>query len=267
MSKIANIGMSGAGTLVPLHVGGVTALLDHVSIGALAGVSAGAIVAAALAVGHTPSQLSQLMDAADYKKLIPIDELEAPFRGSLASSDNAAAFIREFTMGQNLGDCAVPLTCVSGDLYTGKLVEFSTKETPDMPIWEAVLCSMSIPDVFPPHKGRYVDGGTMCNLPTSFLPIGPRSIGLRVTEASKVGPIDGFLDEQERLLSMILSAGEADLVALAMSTGIPIIDEPGGNVGFLNREMTQAQRNVLYQAGYNAVSEWLASPSGKEWLS
>jgi len=130
-----------------------------------------------------------------------------------------------------------------------------------------VLASMSIPDVFPAWQGRYVDGGVMCNLGVQFLPPRMRRIGFRIVEAGKTGPVEGFVDEQERLISMMLSASESDLVALGQVTGVPIVDLPGGNLGFLDRGMTTSEKRGLYQRGYEVTQQWLESPQGKEWLA
>ena len=94
-----------------------------------------------------------------------------------------------------------------------------------------------------------------------------RRIGFRVVEAGKTGPVEGFVDEQERLIGMMLSASESDLVALGQVTGVPIVDLPGGNLGFLDRKMTTAEKRGLYQRGYEVTQQWMETPKGKEWLA
>jgi len=258
---------SGAGTLAGLHVGATAALWSYARPDYLGGTSAGAIVAALIALGKTPSDLKTIVLDADYGRLIPMNPWLAPFRGYLASNRPVIAWLRELTEDQTMGDCQIPLVCITSDLWTGRATAFSSKEHPDMPVWEAVLASLSIPDVFPAWQGRYVDGGVMCNLGVQYLPPRMRRIGFRIVEAGKTGPVEGFVDEQERLIGMMLSASESDLVALGQVTGVPIVDLPGGHFGFLDRGMTTSEKRGLYQRGYEVTQQWLESPAGKEWLT
>ena len=259
--------LSGAGTLAALHVGAINALWQHTRPDALIGTSAGSIVGACAAMGKKPSEMRDIVVHANYEELIPIDWLEAPLRGYAASNRNVTAFLRELTEDQAIGDCEIPLTCIASDMWTGHPATFSTEANPDMPIWQAVLASMSIPDVFPMFDNRYVDGGVMCNLGIPYLPKSGRRIGLRVTESSQIGPLSGWFDEQERLIGMMLSASETELVMLAQVTGVPVLDLPGGNLGFLNRGITKAEKESLYQSGYEVAQAWIESDAGKEWLS
>lgn len=267
MTPTSAFAISGAGTLAGLHVGALAALWPHVRPERIVGTSAGSIVGACAAMGKQPSEMHDIVVHANYAELIPIDWLEAPLRGYAASARNVTAFLRELTEDQLLGDCEIPLTCIASDMWTGHPATFSTAANPDMPIWQAVLASMSIPDVFPMFEGRYVDGGVMCNLGVPYLPKTGRRLGLRVVEANRIGPVTGWIDEQERLIEMMLSASESELVMLGKVQDVPIIDLPGGNLGFLNRGMTAAQKEELYQKGYETAQKWIESPAGREWLN
>lgn len=260
--------LSGAGTLAGLHVGAVSALLaQSTEFSSLIGTSAGSIVAACIATGMPPAEMHRVVTTADYHSLIPIDWLEAPLRGYAASTRNVIAWLQELTDNKVMADCVIPLTCVTSDMWTGRVTTFSTEKTPDMPIWQAVLASMSIPDVFPMFDNRYVDGGVMCNLGVPFLPATGRRLGLRVVEANRTGPVANRFDEQERLIEMMLGASETELVMLAKAYDIPIIDLPGGNLGFLNRGMTSGQKEDLYEKGYATAQAWLDSEEGKRWAA
>ena len=259
--------LSGAGTLAALHVGAVNALWQYTRPDALIGTSAGSIVAGCLATGTQPTEMREIVTTADYGELIPIDWLEAPLRGYAAPTRNVIAWLRELTRDQVMADCEIPLTCIASDMWTGRATTFSTEKTPDMPLWQAILASMSIPDVFPMFDNRYVDGGVMCNLGVPFLPASGRRLGLRVVEANRIGHVSGLIDEQERLIEMMLSASETELVMLAKAYDVPVIDLPGGNLGFLNRAMTQAQKEGLYQDGYEAAQAWIDSAEGKRWAA
>lgn len=248
---------SGAGTLAGLHVGGINALMQKFELGPLVGTSAGAIVAACAASGMSGPEMTDVVLSADFAKLIPYNRVLAPFRGYLASNKNAHAWLRELTKGQWLGDTQIHVTLITTDLQTNAVQTFSTTSHPEMPLADAVLSSMSIPDVFPLFQGRYVDGGLMCNLGVQYLPKAGNRVALRVVEAASVGPITGFIDEQEQLVSAGLTASEWTDVTLAKSLGIPVVKLPGGNLGFLNRSMTRVQKSELYQKGFLAVRDWM----------
>ena len=54
------------------------------------------------------------------------------------------------------------LSVVASNITTQQVTTFNAKNTPDLPIWKAVRCSMSIPIVFEPFvidDNYYVDGG------------------------------------------------------------------------------------------------------------
>ena len=262
--------MSGAGTYAPLHVGGVLALEDAGIVSTLnTGASAGAIVAGCMSLGMTGTEMEDVVLDADFRKLIPIRAWTYPFRGYAASNANATSWLKEITKEQSLADCSTPLIAVCGDELLKRPASFSSLYAGegDLPVWKAVLPSFSIPEVFPAFEGRYCDGGVMMNLPVTYLHGKHPRLAFRVTERSKEGPIKGWLDRQERVLDMMLAASERDSVLLAKKEGIPVIDLPGGSLGFLNRNMTQAQKQGLVEIGYNAVSKYLASGAGKRWLA
>lgn len=253
--------LSGSGTLAPLHVGAMAAFYDHgIKPSFLVGTSGGSIVAGLLSMGYSPHDLRSFMLEMDFAKLIPYNEWLVPFRHYLASNANIISWLREKTHDQAMIDSRIPFGAVTTDLFSMTSVIQSTlnKDDAHLPIWQAILASMSIPDIFPRFKGRYVDGGIAMNLPVAHLPAGA-AYALRVTERTKTGPITGWVDEQERILDMMLTANEQESVILAKARGIPVIDLPAGGLGFLDRGMTKAQKASLYATGYNTVAKFLNS--------
>ena len=252
--------LSGSGVLAPLHIGALAAFYDRgIRPNFLVGTSGGSIVAGLLALGYTPHDLRAIMLEANFANLIPYNEWMVPFRHYLASNKNVIAWLKELTHGQAMMDCKIPFSAVTTDLYSMSSVAHSTlnKEDVHLPVWQAIIASLSIPDVFPMFNGRFVDGGVMRNLAVDALPNGP-SYALRVTERTKTGPISGWIDEQERLLDAMLTANELESVQLAKVRGIPVINLPAGGLGFLDRSMTKAQKSALYSTGYNSVVKFLA---------
>ena len=261
MTKRAAFALSGSGTLTGLHVGALAAFYDRgIRPNFLVGTSGGSIVCGLLSLGYTPHDLRAIMLEANFAKLIPYNELMVPFRHYLASNKNVIAWLKELTHGQAMMDCKVPFSAVTTDLYSMSSVAHSTlnKDDVHLPVWQAIVASMSIPDIFPMFNGRFVDGGLMQNLGVSLLPSGP-AYALRVTERTKTGPITGWIDEQERILDATLSANELESVQLAKVRNIPVIDLPAGNLGFLDRSMSKAQKSALYATGYNSVVKYLST--------
>jgi predicted acylesterase/phospholipase RssA len=167
MLRQSELAFSGAGTLGSLEVGAASELWQHTRPSALVGTSAGSIVAGLLALGHSPSSLYDIVISADYSRLIPMRPWLAPFRGYLARNRDVTAWLREITSNQTMADCEIPFTAICSDLNTGKARTWDSWALPDMPVWEAILCSMSIPGVYPAWEGRYQDGGMCDNLGTS----------------------------------------------------------------------------------------------------
>ena len=257
---------SGAGTLGALEVGAMSALWPVVRPDALVDTSAGSIVGGLIALGHGPSSLYDIVISADYAKLIPMRPWLAPFREYLASNRNVIAWLKEITDNQLMSDCQIPFTAICSDLNTGKARTWDSWLLPDMPMWEAILCSMSIPQVYPAWEGRYEDGGMVDNLGINYLPGKHKRLGLKVTEATRIGPVRGLIHQVEREVGMMLSASEQDMVLLAKASGIPIVRLPAGNLGFLDTSMTRAQKISLYQRGRDAVAQWMGTPEGDAWL-
>jgi len=257
---------SGSGTLGSAEVGAVSALWTVTRPSAVVGTSAGSIVAGLIALGHGPSDLYDIVISADYARLIPMRPWLAPIRGYLASNKSVIAWLKEITDNQLMSDCQIPFTAICSDLNTGKARTWDSWLLPDMPVWEAILCSMSIPQVYPAWQGRYEDGGMVDNLGINYLPGKHKRIGLKVTEHTRIGPVRGLVPQVEREVGMMLGASEQDMVLLAKASGIPIVRLPAGNLGFLDTSMTRAQKIGLYAAGQAAVHQWLSTPEGAAWL-
>ncbi|WP_312283329.1 patatin-like phospholipase family protein [Candidatus Igneacidithiobacillus taiwanensis] len=264
--KPIQVCFSGGGTLAPLHVGAILALEEAgYTIVDPSGASAGAIVSACIALDMSGKDMEQIVLDADFKHLIPIRYWTYSFRGYAASIANARSWLREITNDLTLQECKTSLTTVTSDEETQRTVPLGTYfSDPDTPVWQVVLPSFSIPEIFPPYKGRYCDGGVMMNLPIEYTTSPYKKLALRITERSRTGPITGWLDRQERLLDMMLTASERASVALAKAKNIPVLDLPAGNAGFLDTSMTISEKRLLVRKGESIVKAFLGSEAEKE---
>lgn len=66
-------------------------------------------------------------------------------------------------------DLQYPLTIVASDIKKHNTKRWDNFHTPKDSVSYAVLCSCSVPFVFPPVDKSYLDGGLLSNLPVSFL--------------------------------------------------------------------------------------------------
>lgn len=66
------------------------------------------------------------------------------------------------------------LVCVASNLCDGTVVHIGPRIFPDMPVWEGVVSSMSIPVIFAPRQINdqlLVDGALLCNIPLDYFPL------------------------------------------------------------------------------------------------
>jgi NTE family protein len=157
------IALGGGGSRGYAHVG-VLRCLEHEGyrIRALAGTSAGGIVAAAYAAGYTPDELETIFSELDQSKLFARSPQEGP--GILGLSGAAKAF-EKFFGERTFADLNLPCAVVAVDLHTGCEVILNQGRVVD-----AVMATIAVPGVFPPAcygDARLVDGAVLNPVPVS----------------------------------------------------------------------------------------------------
>ena len=221
----ARAAFQGGGVKGVALIGAYKAAFERgVNFSEVAGTSAGAVIAALIGGGGSPSFLIEKVRAMDFSALLapPSREIELlrDFRFSLAAIllriARASVLSRIVKYGgayssreverwidgllqELLGmhqrtvrfsDLLIPTTIVAADLTNGRKKVWSSKRTPDDSVAYAVRCSCSIPGFFQPvTEGivRYVDGGILSNLPAF------------------VYADDRFSNRQERILTFLLA--------------------------------------------------------------
>jgi NTE family protein len=150
--KLLYLALSGGGAHAAAHAG-VLRALDRagIPVAGIAGVSGGALIAAAWAGG------------ADMDKLVAGAAALHPWMwvrgwgGGLLSGSRLGAMIEEFLPVATFEGLRVPVRVLATDVDTGEAVVFTSGDLRD-----AVRASVSFPGVFPPtvlHGRRFVDGG------------------------------------------------------------------------------------------------------------
>ncbi len=156
--------LSGGGARGIAHIGVLKALVEQgVPIARLAGTSAGAIVGALFAQGHTPDQILKIIESSSFfRHLRP-----AWNRMGVLRIDTVAELYQKYIPHNSFEGLSLPLHVVAVDLNAGELVEFNQGE-----LIRPILASCCLPGIFEPlyiNKRQYVDGGVLNNLPVETL--------------------------------------------------------------------------------------------------
>src|ERR1700712_4612243 len=158
------LALSGGGARGVAHIGVLKALDEMgVKISYLSGTSAGAIVAAMYAYGHTPEKILQAVQQISFlKSLRP-----AWAWAGLLTMDGMKELLLKQMPDNGFGNLKIPLIIAATEIRLGEIHYFDEGE-----LVPAVLASCSIPAMFNPQSirgGLYVDGGVLDNLPSKPL--------------------------------------------------------------------------------------------------
>lgn len=152
------LALSGGGAHAASHAGVLKAFANEgIPVAGMAGVSGGALVAAAWAGG---ADLDKLVEQA--ARLHPWMWVRG-WGGGLLSGSRLGAMIDEFLPVPTFEELRVPLAVLATDVDTGEAVVFK-----EGPLRDAVRASCSFPGVFPPmllNGRRLYDGGITTVVP------------------------------------------------------------------------------------------------------
>ena len=274
-------GLAYAGAMQALEKAG---LLNGVK--AFAGTSAGAITAALLACGCNATYLRRIAAGTDFSDF----------------QDNSIGVIRDMwrlvrKFGWNQGDAFAVwmkrnlkmLTDDADITFSGlyhkqgkrlyiigtNLTEqspelYSTEETPDMPVWEAVRISMGIPFFFEPWrrlKNLLVDGGMTWNYPIDLFDDAlSETLGFRVdskkeAEAGRSGwrplpiAIGNLKDFCMASIGLMMDAANRTHLKEEHVARTVFID--GCGVPATDFSLTAEQKRMLVESGYKATKIWI----------
>lgn len=156
--------LSGGGLRGIGHLGAIKALEEHgLKPSILSGCSAGAIIGAFYATGHTVDEMLQIVQRND---LFPATSFRLRASGFVDTRFLSRLF-QQYVPHNTFESLALPLYVAATDLLSGKTEYFHTG-----PLDEALLASSSIPLMFPAARRNdlvYYDGGVLDNLPVQPL--------------------------------------------------------------------------------------------------
>ena len=194
MLNLQNLAFKGGGVKGIAYAGAYKALQEEGAINnvkRIAGTSAGAIVAAIIALGYSPEEVKQIVGSTNFSSFMDNKNLLRIFtRYGIYKGDAFLNWMQQrvtdaklktplkanatFTDLKNAG--GLDLHVFTADISTHQLVELSYDTSPDVVVAEAVRASMSIPLFFKawqfannnPNDHYYVDGGMVYNYPLTI---------------------------------------------------------------------------------------------------
>jgi NTE family protein len=192
LAPIENLVFQGGGVRAAAYAGAVRALAERgqlATVRSVAGTSAGSMTAALLAAGADADALERSVRGTDFASFLdgggwparmlrlwrrygehPGRVFSQKMRGQIADICGEA----DITFGAlEKRRAAEParyreLFVIATDVESQRAVVFSAKHHRDLPIWQAVRCSVSIPFVFVPERclgSSFVDGGLTWDYP------------------------------------------------------------------------------------------------------
>jgi NTE family protein len=253
--RALGIVFSGGGARALSHVGVIEELERHgVSFDRIAGVSLGAIVAAAVARGDTPEARYAYCERY-FVERNPSNDYTLPLV-ALTRGRKVARLVDEVFGSTRIEELPRPFFCTSTDLLHRQLVVHRSES-----LAGALLASVSIPGVLPPvldrHQRVLVDGGVIDNLPVRAMteddggPViavdvtgargEPADTARRGRSASTVGALRRRITGSEvplpRLQETIvrcMTLGSADTMALAREHADLVIAPDVSHIGLLD---------------------------------
>ncbi len=158
-----SLALGGGGSRGYAHIGVLRCLeREGFRIRAVAGTSAGGIVAVAYAAGYTPDKMEAVFSKLDQSRLFARSPNEGP--GILGLS-GAARLFDEFFGKRTFADLHFPCAVVAVDLQAGREIILSQGRVVD-----ALLATIAVPGVFPPKQfgdSQLVDGAVLNPVPVS----------------------------------------------------------------------------------------------------
>ena len=192
--KIEELCFAGAANRGICYVGVLKCLEDHnlLNLKKIVAVSIGSLIGLCYSIGFSADDLFDEILEKDLSELQDISFNSVVNSGSVLQGNNYRMWVWDLiskktdpmitfeTLKSNYNiDMTVIATCL--DSGEDGLATFGYTHTPKMPIYYAIIASMTVPFIFPPlvyNNKRYVDGGVLENFPMYLL--SKDAVGFRV---------------------------------------------------------------------------------------
>jgi len=251
--------LSGSGMRYPAHVGALKAIIDSgIDITEIAGVSGGAIVAAAYASGWGFDDEFKSLEAL-VEDTLPgpnnlIDKSYWPFSAPYGVI-KGVKLLKQFekVLVPTMEKTHIPLYILTTDLETGGGFIWSSDKHPKVSVPLLVRASISIPIVFEYVMlgwKIHVDGGVANNFPVDLFEPLSDVIGIKIVtkKTNKRFKIDSFTSYLSAVINSMLSAQEREHEEDAVHARIIRIETDTDSLGF---EIDEKGAQKLMLSAYN----------------
>jgi NTE family protein len=172
------LALGGGGSRGYSHIGVLRRLEENkFRVRALAGTSAGGIIACMYAAGYTPNEMESRLGKIDQNKLFSLSLNEGP---GLMGLSNASKILNELLGNRQFSDLRLPCAVVAVDINSACEVILNKGRVVD-----AILATIAVPGIFPPKMigdHKLVDGGVLNPVPVFVV----RSLASRIPIAAVV---------------------------------------------------------------------------------
>lgn len=235
------VALSGGGAKGIAHIGAIKAIEDFgLKVDIIAGVSAGAIVGALYADGHTTDEIKDFFLSSTLTKMV---RPSLPKRGGLVNPERYMHKLGNTLRATTFEELRIPLIVNATDLNEGRNVYFRSGT-----LLDKVIASSSVPIFFNPKiidGKQYVDGGIFCNLPASVLRQECEIlIGVHVNPTAPIEKADGVINVAERIFHLAVNGNTQEQKKLC---DIVIETSKAKKFGMFNT----SKGEIIYKIGYH----------------
>jgi len=187
------LALGGGGSRGHSHIGVIRSLVNEgFRIRAVAGTSAGGLVAACYSAGITPDDMEKIFIEADQSKLYARSSKDGP---SILGLGEVEILLENVFGDKKIEDLIIPCAITSVDIKTAREIVITKGKVVD-----ALLATIALPGIFPPMtRGEYllVDGGVLDPVPVAVV----RNLSNNLPVVAVV--LTPFVDTEKRQLKGI----------------------------------------------------------------
>lgn len=248
---------------------------------AVAGTSAGSIVAALYAAGYSAAELKNILETTNFEDLLdrPWHWLTSWwFRFGIYRGDKLYQWVFRLLRAKGVTTFSDlkhgELTIIASDLTNRKVLQFNKTKYPEMKVAEAVRMSIGIPLFFQAYRfgeALVVDGGLLSNYPVAvFSDPARRVIGFKLVSRAELEDVPmppsglfGFLHFLSAIVSTMMEAHDKE--DERQQAWVSTVHIQTGGIPTTKFGLTADERKFLYDSGYSAAVRFLEGP-GKQFV-
>ena len=241
--------LSGGGARGFAHAGVLKALNEFdIYPDVISGVSAGAIVGALYADGHSPDQIFEIFAGQDH--FFRYVKIKLPGKG-LFKTVGLKKNLSKHMKAKSFEELEMPLFVAATNINTAEIKYFNSGK-----ILEKVLASAAIPVLFEPiviDGDLYVDGGVLDNFPVSpILEDCDRMIGISLNPIHHEDNFNHLFKIAERTFHLSVSSNISPKIDLC-----DLVFEPEelGSYGLLDASKGREMFDLGYQTAMDTLNE------------